>query len=284
MEAKSWMMLKVLINRFNPKAGNALQKFLPQEDLTNLTNFNIQSTDFLPLLYEPLRLIQQMHYSWIQALLDKMPSHLYPYILGSLSTKQSSRLGKILSVIPTTPSKPVQAFFINKLFSLAKPKNHLPIEYLPETELSPLAKWNKKDLTQLIDFLGLYDLASEVRRIVDKRYLDNLYSCLTPAQLSYLRICLYQKDKLVSPKLGINPSEKNCEKLKSILHLRGIARLGKGLSGENTDLLWYLTHTLDIGRGKLLMNFYKTEAIPNITNLLKSQILNIMNFIKKSKS
>lgn len=281
MEAKSWMMLKVLINRFNPKGGNALLKLLPQEDAQNLSNFDINSTDIMPLLYQPLNLIQQMHYSWIQPLIEKLPTDLRPLVLGSLTPHQKSRLQQIFSIKPISPSEPVKAFIINKLYTLTKSKQHLPLEYLPSTDLSPLSKWNKKDLTNLIDFLGLHDLASEVRRIVDKRYLDNLYSCLSPKQLAYLRICLYQKDKLVSPKLEINHAEKNCEKLKSVLHQRGIARFGKALSGQHPDLIWYIAHILDVGRGKLVMNFYKPEAIPNITDLLKSQVINIMNFIKK---
>lgn len=281
MNTKSWMMLKVLINRFNPKAGNSLSKFLPQEDAQKLSNIDILSSDVKPLLYLPQRLLERMHYSWIVPYLAKTPKNLHPFVIGALSPTQRLKLEKKLAITSAKLAPPVKNFMIEQLYSLMNIEDHLPMEYLPETELSPLLKWNKTQLVSLIDFLGLYDLASEIRHIVNKKYLDNLYSCLSQHELYYLKICLYQKEKLVTPKLGINPAEKNCEQLKSILHKRGITRLGKALSGQHPDLIWYVMHTLDAGRGKILFGYYQKEQITNVTPILKSQVINVMNFLKK---
>ena len=129
-------------------------------------------------------------------------------------------------------------------------------------------------------YLGLHDLAFEVRQIVNRNDLRNIYACLNPKQFYYLKICLNQKDKIISPKLQIDPSQFDKKKLKQILHLRGLSRLGGALCGLPYDLVWTIAHQLDSGRGLILMNHYKAEADAKVASLLKHQVINLMNFLK----
>src|SRR5262249_37799794 len=140
---------------------------------------------------------------------------------------------------------PIKSFILNMLYSYLKAEKHLPKEYLPESDLSALLKWSKKKLISLIDYLGLYDLAIEIRHIVNPNYLKNIYSCLTPKQQYFLKVCLHQKERLTTPKLGIDPTKQDCDRLKKLVHRRGLARLGKALAGQHMDAVWYLAHTLD---------------------------------------
>lgn len=281
MESKSWMILKVLINKYNPKAGNALTKLFSEEEARQIAAQNVLSTDFMPILKQPQQIIDRLHYSWLRPLISQLPESIHPVVLGALTPTQRERLQQYFPITPIAPSQPAKEFFIQKLYSLMNDAERTPLEYLPETDLSPLGTWNKKQLIILIDLLGLYDLASEIRHIVDKRYLENIYGALSPLQLSYLKICLYQKENITSPKLGLNLAEEKSEKLRNILHQRGIARLGKALSGQHPDFIWYLVHTLDVGRGAILQNYYKKKAVPNVTSGLKLQVLSVMNFLKK---
>lgn len=283
MNSESWLMLKVLINRFNPKAGNSLLSFLPPEESRKVAEQSVQAINIMPLLTQSQTLIDQIHYSWLQPLIIKFPESLRPFILGSLSTRQSYKLGQALSIKPIKICKRVKSFFINLLYDSFRSDHPLPLEYLPETDFTWMAKASKNDIVKLIDFLGLYDLAAEIRKIVSKEHLDNLYSCLTPQELYYLKICLYQKDKLTTTSLGIKPREKNCEKLRSLLHSRGLVRLSNALSGEHKDLVWYIAHILDVGRGQQLLDLYKETPIPNVTGILRSQVFNVMNFLKKEQ-
>ncbi|MBA3721037.1 MAG: hypothetical protein H0W88_01380 [Parachlamydiaceae bacterium] len=252
--------------------------------MKTVMNQDIQSSDLIPLLYQHQRVLETMHYSWIKPLVESFPVEVQPLIVGALAPAQSASLQKITNISPLSVSSVVKNFIVNRLYTLLEKEHHLPVEYLPTTELTPLTTWNKKELVHLIDFLGLHDLAAEIRNIVNKRHLENIYSCLTPKQLYYLKVCTYQKEKLVPPKLGINPAEKNCDRLKVLIHQRGLLRLGKALSGQHPDLFWYIVHTLDIGRGKILMNYYKSQPIPNVTPILKLQVTNVMNFLKKSET
>lgn len=277
MNNRSWMMLRVLINRYNPKAGDVLLKFLPQEDVQAVLTQDIRSTDLTPLLYQPQNLLKRMHYSWIKPLLDQFPERLHPLIISALTSEQMAGL--------KTPSASslsgfVKTFLINRLYTLLEADKHLPFDYLPETDLSPLGKWSKTKLVLLIDFLGLHDLASEVRHIVNKNHLQNIYSCLSPKQLYYLKVCLHQKEMLTVPKLGIDPSKQDCDRLKQVIHRRGLLRLSKALCGQHPDFAWYLAHTLDTGRGQILLKGYKPDSEKTITPFLKGQVINLMNFLK----
>lgn len=271
-------MLRVLINRYNPKAGNGLLKFLPQEEAQAIMNQDIRSTDLAPILQGPQKPLEKIHYSWIQPVLQKFPEPLHPAVMAALTAEQMAGL-KIPS--PMVISNFAKTFILNQLYHYLNISEHYPVEYLPETELVPLAKkWNKSQLVNLADFLGLYDLASEVRHIVNRNYLKNIYTCLTPKQFYYLKVCLHQKEQLVSPKLGIHPNKQDCPKLKQIIHRRGLLRLGKALCGQHPDLVWHIAHILDIGRGNILLREYQPKELPKVTQILKQQVLSLMNFLE----
>jgi hypothetical protein len=275
---RSLMMLRVFVNRYNPKAGDALLKFLPPEESQAVLKENIQSKDLTPILEQPNALLKGLHYTWIKPVLDKFPPKLYPLIISALNPEQISGLQNTQP--PLELSAPVKNFIVNLIYDNLKTEDHVPLEYLPESEFSPLAGWSKNKLVRMADFLGLHDLASEVRRIVNKDHLKNIYSCLTPQQYNYLSICLHQREKIVTPKLGIDLTNQDCTKLKQVLHKRGLIRLGKALCGQNPDLVWYIAHILDAGRGKILLSAFKPEADPKVTALLKAQVSNLMNFLK----
>lgn len=283
MDVRSSIILKVLINRHSPKEREILLSFLPKEEGKFVSDQKVSSADIMPILNQPQKVIERMHYSWIEPLLEKFPKNVYSQFLGALTSEQVLGLKKRDAKIQSLPSlsKPVKHFLINQIYSFLEINAHLPLEYLPETELYPLVQWSKKKLVLLIDFLGLHDLAAEIRQIVDKNQLKNFYNCLSSRQLSYLKICMYQKERLITPRLGIDPVKGDCEKLKQILHRRGLIRLGNALSEQHPDLIWYIAHILDVGRGKLLLENSKQQPIPQVSSALKLQVINLMNFLKK---
>lgn len=279
MNQRGWTILKTLFNRYDAKVQEVLLKFLPPEAQQKLLEHDLQTSDLLPLLYQHQDTLERMHYSWLKPLLRQFPEQLMSFLISSLSQEQAA--GFQSSTMPEIHlSQPVKFFIQNQLYNLLDIDKHLPLELLPTTEMTPLAYLSKKDLMNLNDFLGLYDLSSEVRQIVNKTHLKNIYTCLSPKQFYYLKSCLHQKEKLVTPPLGIDPSKPDCPKLKQLIHRRGLVRLGKSLCGQHKDLVWYIAHILDTGRGKILLDHYKRDAIPAITSFLQFQVINVMNFLK----
>lgn len=270
-------MLRVLINRYGPESGKSLLKFLPEDHQNEVAKISIQSNDLKPILQHPQKCLSRIHYSWIKPLIDRFPSRVRPTLMAVLTAEQISGMrAKPDRSLPNIS----KYFIVNELCFLLNIDQHIPLEYLPQTDLSPLSHWTKQELVTLIDFLGLHDLASEVRHIVNRDHLKNIYTCLTPKQFYYLKVCLNLKDQLVSPKLRIDPSKQDCPALKQVLHRRGLSRLGKALCGQHPDCIWYLVHTLDIGRGKIIQHEYQAQPLPKITPILKQQVLNLMNFLK----
>lgn len=277
MKKREHIILRVLVNRYNPKADNALLKFLPKEEAQTILSQDISSIDLLPIIQQPQNMLAKMHYSWVQPILKEFPESVQPVIISALTHEQI--LGLKMSS-PLAISNIAKSFILNQLYQYLHINEHAPIEYLPANEFSVLAKWTKSQLLNLMDFFGLYDLASEVRHIVNRNHLKNIYTCLTSKQFYYLKVCLRQKEQLISPKLGIDPTKQNCPKLKQTIHRRGLLRLGKALCGQHPDLVWHMAHTLDIGRGNILLKEYQLEELPKVTKILKQQLLNLINFIK----
>lgn len=279
MSQRSRLILRTLINRYDPKEQEALLKFLPSKERQALLDQDVPIKDIRPLLFQNQQTLERMHYSWLKPILKQLPDQLLPLLINSLSSHQmagfKSRTMPVMHL-----AHPVKMYLQSQLFKFLDIENIKPLEFLPETELSPLAAYSKKDLMQLSDYLGLYDLASEVRQIVNKTYLKNIYTCLSPKQFHYLKTCLHQKEKLVTPALGIDPSTPDCAKLKQLVHRRGLVRLGKALCGQHKDFVWYIAHTLDTGRGQIIFDQYKPEIIPSITSFLQLQVINVMNFLK----
>ncbi len=270
-------MLRVLLNRYTPKEIHALLKFLPQENAQGIMDQNIQSSDLEPIFQKPEKALSNIHYSWIQPVLQRFPESMQSTITSALTTEQISGL-KVSS--PKVISHVAKSFVLNQIYHHLDIHEHFPIEYLPETEFSSLVRWRKAELLNLMDFLGLHDLASEARRIVDRNQLKNIYNCLNSKQLHYLKSCLYQKEKLISSKFDIDLSQKDCRPLKLLIHRRGLLRLAKALCGQHPDLVWHIAHILDRGRGKILLEAYQVEELPEITKILKQQVLNLINFLK----
>jgi hypothetical protein len=270
------MMLKVFINRYNSKGGNALTKFLPKEELAQVMGHSIESSDLTPMIQQPKKGLSHIHYSWIQPLLIHFPEALRPNVAAALGIDQKT--SDVQSSV--TVSNCVKAFLLNQLYHLLAIETHIPIEYLPKTDLSILGHWTKQQIVHLIDYLGLYDLASEVKHIVNPNSLKKIYTSLTPKQFHHLKMCLHKKERLTFPKLGIDLAKVESEQLKQILHKRGLIRLSRAFSGEHPDLIWHIGHTLDMGRGKIFLKEAQGEKAEKITQILRQQVLNLINFLK----
>lgn len=279
MNQRSSIILRALINRYDPNEQELLLRFLPPNDQKIVLSQDVHSHHLEPLLYQHHDTLDRMHYSWLIPLLDQFSENLLPMLVSALSPQQAAGF-KSRKLPHLHLAQPIKLFMKSQLYSQLDINNRLPLDFLPKTELTPLAYYEKKDLMTINDFLGLYDLASEVRRIVNKTHLKNIYTCLSSKQFYYLKACLHQKEKLAGPPLGIDPSKPDCSKLKQLIHRRGLLRLGKALCGQHPDLVWYITHTLDTGRGKILLNQYKPEPIPTVTSFLQLQLINVMNFLK----
>lgn len=273
---------KVLINRFHPGINPAFFKSLPQDEVKEAFADITPSQDASIAFSWPDRLISRTHYSWLLPAIQALPAGLQKPVINSLPETHIKGIAKILKIQPSKSNLAphAKAFLLQRLYQAWKPEEALPPEYLPISPLSDLLALSKPELVDLIDLLAMHDLAEAIRHIVGKKHLKALYLCLSPQKQQYLRICLHKKEKLTAPKLDIEKWDGSQSNLLTILHRRGMLRLGKALCGQSRHFLWNIVHTLDTGRGNVVSEYYHESPIPGVTPLLVQQVINVINFLK----
>lgn len=282
MEKRGARILRVLLNRYHQAVREPLLRCLPPEEVQDILQEDLKTSDinlFIPPLKEQ---IKSIHYSWLRTAIQKLPESIQGSVVNSLSQEQSKKLHRWFpqkaSQTKKLPQK-VEEYLLNLISPYIGQKEKLPLSLLPNTELSVLGTLSKDQLVELIDYLGIYDLALEVRRIIDKSRLQKLIPCLTPKKKQFLHMCLHHADRLAAAPIELKDWNGDCKVLNDLLHRRGIIRLGKSLCGQHPDFVWHIARTLDIGRGTNLLQYYATTPIPNITQALVQQVLNLMSFL-----
>lgn len=284
MELKSLIMLKVLMNRYHPGGGEAALRSISREEIKQIISQNVHSQDASLILKWHQDQILMTHYSWLVPVIQKLPKGLQLPTVSSLSEVQAAILLKTLHLgdTPKRIADPMKKFLLENLYQRWEQKEAIPLEYLPPTPLIALGQLSKAELVELIDFLALYDVAETVRHIVDKKNLQLIYQGLSPKKQQFLRICLHQKEKVALPKLNLDKWDKSPKSLENALHRRGLFRLGRALSGQDSRFLWVITHKLDTGRGNILMKYVaKDDLHGGIISSLVLQVQSVINFLKK---
>jgi len=282
MSSPNGVMLRVLINRYHHSTSDAPLKYLPKEYVKKVMALNVITDDPTPLLKAPEEELSNIHYSWLLPGIRHFPEKLQSSLIGSLPSLHAQKIKNLIGVShinDDTLIAPVRDFLLNKLLLQVKPQSILPIEYLPDNPVAFLSKKTKQELVEIIHFLGLYDLAESIRHIIDKTFLQKLYKCLSNKQKQFLRTCLHQQEKIVTPRMEMSLWHGDCRKLDQMLQRRGLLRLGKALCGLHQDFAWYVAHILDTGRGSILLNHYSTDIAPGVSSRLVQQLVNLTNFL-----
>lgn len=287
MQPKTAIMLRVLMNRYHQGAPSALLEGLPAEDAKLVLDQDIISTDVSQIVIRPNELLgDQIHYSWLQPVLETFTPSMQSLLISALPKESSEALAKLMNKpkLPK-PTQLAQNFLLLALCRKFSKRAVMPMQFLPEAPLNVLMTLKKAELLELIDYLGLYDLAEEIRHIVDKILLNSIYACLSIKKQHYLRICLHQKEKLkAAAKIGLVNWKGDAEQLGRLLHRRGLLRLSYALSGQPRDFVWYLAHRLDVGRGHILGKSYSDKEISGVSAYLAQQVINTLNFLKRTNA
>ncbi len=281
-DASQWV-LHAFLSYLPHKEKEALLRFLPDKTKKELQTFPKVTTAISLDPFTFPTLLHEVHYSWFLPTLKSYTPKEGEFFLTALSPDQSKGLRKqeeiLLSKIKITEiGKKFISFHL--LQSLLGEENTLiPKEYLPDSELNILALLKKKNLVLLTNYLSLYDLAAELRQIVETKILKKIYSLLSEDQKNFIKTIMLQKEELQLPRLRLDRRELKQESLRSMLHMRGLTRLGIALSQEHPDLLWYVVHTLDIGRGTALIHASKKKNEGKAKKILQRQIVDLLPLI-----
>lgn len=283
MEAKGWIMLRILLNRYHQESG--VENFLrgqPGELVQNVLSQDVHSNNPSVVFTHPEEALNKIHYSWISQAFNEIPKEMQPLMLSLVPEPQKGLVGKSLN-IPLQQknlSPQIRSFLLHRLMPALKRNNVLIPEFLPKSPYKTLLDLKKGEVLEVIDLLGMYDLANEMRHIVNNKTIKNIYQNLTPNKQKFLRSILHQKERLVTPRLHLEKWNGDTKLLDDQLHQRGMLRLGKALSGQHPDLIWHIVHSIDTGRGKIIMRHAAAEEVAGISTALTQQVISVLNFLK----
>jgi hypothetical protein len=218
----------------------------------------------------------RIHFSWFSDIIKGYPQKVKYLFLGALTPAQSEGIRQSLSFSDIQPVSPfLQPFLMHILRQTLQEPELLSEELLPPSSMNCLLHLERKYLFHIADLLGLYDLAADLRQVVDKTLLRKIYSALTEEQLYFLNYCSKQSLKWVSPKLGLLAWDGSKQQLKSLLHYRGLIRLAKAIFQEDPSFKWHLLHRMDMGRAKVIQKVLYQKQDPLLLPYFKHQVLHI---------
>ena len=227
-------------------------------------------------------LLKKVHWSWLLPPLKLYQEPEQKLLISALSPYAAKNLSKNLTLSSSSVdlSEIGRSFLKEELMKalLQHRAPILPLACLPASPLNALLELDKKQLTALIDRLSLYDLALELKQLVETKTLKKLYALLNSQEKKILQEISGQKDLYFLGKIGLDRWDGTEEALRTLLHKKGLSRLGAGISHQDPDLIWYVCHLLDIGRGthlekQCIKKTIAPEVSEGIIQQIESQLL-----------
>ncbi len=269
------LVLHTLLDRTDPALREKLERFLPLEQRDRLRTLPICAVE-----EREVTLLDQIHWSWLVPTLKSYSHEDQQWFLSVLPPALATALGRALQVPieKRTPSAAGHTFLHRVLTqSLVDSNPHrLPASWLPESPLKQLIHCSKQRLIRLIDLLPLYDLALEIRHIVEARTMKKIYTALTKDQQHFLKQVLAHHDLTTTGRFSLERWDGTADGLHLLLHRRGLTALAIALSVQDPGLAWHIAHQLDIGRGHLLLKLIEEHAASPHAEILTNRITEIL--------
>lgn len=273
-------MLKAFLGTCDPEKRGRLEKFLNPEALNQLQEIQNPPKDFSMDTFANGNILEKVHWSWFLPTLKSYSEIEQKLFLAALNPYAAKNLAKVLTLSSNGQEiTEIGRSFLRKLLLdslLGSMSDLLPVSCLPHSSLDKLLHLSKKELTHLIEKLAIFDLALELKQIVETKTLKKIYSLLTEEEKKILKLANTQKEHHHFGKMGLERWDGSEETLRKLMHKRGLNRLGVGLSGQDPDFIWYVCHRLDIGRGSALHKQCTEESVTGASEAIMKQIEDLL--------
>ncbi|HSX12107.1 MAG TPA: hypothetical protein VLF61_01290 [Rhabdochlamydiaceae bacterium] len=285
MTPSSAFVCRAFLEKCQPNERAVLFRFLPEKDQLLIEQLPTISADFKKSFLSLKKTLDKVHFSWFAPHLRTLPENDIRLFLSALNPQQAEGLKNILLFSDHFPPLTeagetyIQEILIQKL---SQNEPLLPLNFLPPSPLNALLELNQEELETLVRYLGLHDLAFEMRQIIETAKLKRVFSTLTKNEKEYLQALLPQKEPVVLKRLQIQNWDGRRESLKLLIQQRGLQRLGKALYDEQPTLIWLVAHHFDISMGQELLKACTKIELAKAKQHLINQTVKILSFIKKS--
>lgn len=283
MKPKAAMMLSALLNRYHGSGSVECLHPLSEEEALQVKEMSSETLDFS--LSQPWQSLLSMHYSWMIEPLKQFKTELQCFIVSSFPQEIGAKLATHLKMEKRREgmTDAVKHLFLNYFYGKMKLKEVLPLHLLPNSPFADLQTLTKEQLIELVDCLGMYDVAGELKQIVDKQQLSRIFLVLSQQQQAFLKRVVHEVDKFRAPRIGLDQWSGDSRRLLQVLHNRGMTRLSKALAHEHPDFVLHLCYRLDTGRASVIQKVWTQTESEVVIKALTSQVLNGVNYVKGNK-
>lgn len=229
--------------------------------------------------------IKVIHYSWIAPFVRPFAEADQRSLLSVLAPAQAEKLklyfkiSRGLKKLGFHPKRFLQRLIYDWLISTQK--EFVPVEYLPAHPLNAILELKKSSIQHLVDFLGLHDLALELKKMVTAKQIKKIQEALSKPHREYLKKVCKSKEPISFARFNLERWDGDETKLKQILHQRGFNRLSKALFGCHPSLMWHITRRLDTGRTKIMRKFFTDMNNEKAQEALKKQVVSLILLIRE---
>ncbi len=286
MNTAAMLTCRALLEKAPSQRREALMGHLVEKDLAAMEALPDTQSDPLETLESMEDRLRMIHPSWLTAILRNFSPSDMRLFLSTLYPEQASEVQKELHLkgSVSTLSKMGKKYLSDVLWEkiVGKESEPLPLSCLPESSLLPLLDLSFEDLSSMIDYLGMHDLASEMRQIIEASRLKKIYEILAPEEQNYLKMLLQSQEPVVFSRMGIMNWKGDKETLRSLIQQRGINRLAKVAYGQHPSFLWYLAHRLEAEQAQLFQKLCTPLENPAVISILTNQVLELFSFIRRA--
>lgn len=283
MSDRGWMFFDLLLKRYHPSDADSIITLLTSEEQKSC-RIEFPPSQLSDWLSSSAQILSTLHPQWIVNVLKTFEEKRQATMLAALpeaicaSTCQLGKWKEPTAHIRTEFAHPILQDLLRALQGTA----YVPSSALPKGPLTPLLDVKPDELMQVIDGLGLRDLAEVVRGMIDKKFLHSIYSCLKPSEQKLLRAYIQQKERLKTPILVLKTWDGKPETLRAMFHERGLMRMAMALHGQQPGFLWHLMHRLSPSQAQRLQQQmqHRMPQAP-VVALLVQQLLAVLEFFQR---
>ena len=281
-QATSWIVFRSLLAS---KEDKTLPSYLSEQLQRQLSHSLSLSHSAFAQTSTERAYVNECHYSWLIPLCQVLREEDLLMVLSALDPFQREKLKHYLQITKNAPdlSALAREFLLDEFDKrlIQGEVNWLPIQFVPDHPLKSLLDLKKKEIQTLIDFLGLHDLAIDLRQMIESKKIKKVLALCSRAERQYLKTLMQKKERAFFARLNLDAWDGNEETLKHILHHRGVNRLGKALFGCHPSLVLHLCYRLDTGRAKILRKFCSNINNELAQKTLVDQVIELIPVVKQ---
>lgn len=288
MSTIALIVCKAFLQKCHPKKRESLISYLPAAEKSLVESLPPTHGDPAQGFESLAEFLNKIHFSWFSTFLRTLAENEIRLFVASLSEHQAKGLKKILRLSNSLPALTSfsKHFFHERLLDALKEKNQipLPISCLPVSPMNVLLELDEEELNALVKYLGLHDLALELRYIIETAKLKLIHTAFSEEELHYLKTLMQQKEALSFKRMNLDRWDGSIEDLKSMLQQRGLNRLAKSLFGLDPNLIWHLRHRFDTEKAASLQKLSTALEHPKAATVLMQQVIDTASFIQNRKN